>query len=83
VVNILLIDSMGVVSAAAEGSSSNTFGSVLLPIVAVVGFLAAAGLGSVAWYNSKRPMGWQNKKRPGFVPKVEESETPGLGNPNP
>jgi hypothetical protein len=62
--------------------ASNAFGTILLPIVVVVGFAAAVGLGSIAWYNSKRPMGWQDKERPDFVPKVEESETPGLGDPN-
>jgi hypothetical protein len=79
--NILIIQSIAIMADAAE--SSNEFGAVLLPIVLIVGFLAAAGLGSLAWYNSKRPMGWQDKKRPSFVPKVEESETPGLGDPKP
>jgi hypothetical protein len=79
--NFLIIRSIATMAEAAE--SSNEFGSFLLPTVLIVGFLAATGLGSLAWYNSKRPMGWQDKKRPSFVPKVEESETPGLGDPNP
>lgn len=42
-----------------------------------VGFIAAVGLGSIAFYNSKRPVGWENKARPNFVPKVntEDSES--------
>jgi hypothetical protein len=54
-------------------AASNEFSTVLLPIVIVVGISAAIGLGSVAWYNSKRPMGWEDKKRPNFIPKIEES----------
>lgn len=38
----------------------------------VVGFIAAVSLGSIAWYNSKRPVGWQDKERPDFVPKVDK-----------
>jgi putative exporter of polyketide antibiotics len=77
----LIIQSIATMAEAAE--NSNAFGAFFLPMVFIVGFLAAAGLGSLAWYNSKRPMGWQDKKRPSFVPKVEKSETPGLGDPNP
>jgi hypothetical protein len=79
--NTLILHKIATLAVAAE--NSNEFGAVLLPIVGIVGFIAAAGLGSVAWYNSKRPMGWQDKERPSFVPKVEESDTPGLGDPNP
>lgn len=39
--------------------------------VYVVGFIAAVGIGSFAWYNSKRPAGWENAERPGFVPKMD------------
>ena len=45
--------------------------SISLVIVGIVGFIAAAGIGSIAWYNSKRPLGLEDKKRPDFVPKVE------------
>jgi hypothetical protein len=38
--------------------------------VYVVGFIAAVSLGSLAWYNSRRPAGWEDKDRPGFVPDV-------------
>lgn len=42
--------------------------------VYVVGFIAAVTLGSIAWYNSKRPPGWEGKERPDVVPKVETKE---------
>ncbi len=43
-------------------------------LVYVVGFIAAISIGSIAWYNSKRPPGWENKDKPGFVPKVNANE---------
>lgn len=45
-----------------------------LVIVYVVGFIAAVTLGSVAWYNSKRPAGWEDKDKPDFVPTVKPEE---------
>lgn len=45
-----------------------------LVLVYVVGFIAAVTLGSVAWYNSKRPAGWENKEKPDFVPTVDAEE---------
>ncbi|HAG83419.1 MAG TPA: hypothetical protein DCL61_20300 [Cyanobacteria bacterium UBA12227] len=50
-------------------------------LVYVVGFIAAVTIGSIAWYNSKRPVGWEDKERPNMVPKVEKEKTPGLGEP--
>jgi hypothetical protein len=46
--------------------------------VYVVGFIAAVSIGSIAWYNSKRPVGWEDKERPDAVPEVKKEETPGL-----
>ncbi|MEQ9359113.1 MAG: hypothetical protein RIG63_00995 [Coleofasciculus chthonoplastes F3-SA18-01] len=43
-------------------------------LVYVIGFIAAVVLGSIAWYNSKRPAGWENKERPDIVPKVDTPE---------
>ncbi|CDN15202.1 hypothetical protein RintRC_3159 [Richelia intracellularis] len=40
----------------------------------VVGFIAAVTIGSIAWYNSKRPPGWENKGRPDFIPPVNEED---------
>lgn len=41
-------------------------------LVLIIGFIAAAGIGSIAWYNSKRPVGWKNKERPDVVPKIDK-----------
>ncbi len=41
-------------------------------LVLIAGFIAATTIGSIAWFNSKRPPGWQDKDRPDFVPKVEK-----------
>ena len=40
-------------------------------IVYVVGFIAAVTIGSIAWYNSKRPAGWEEAERPDFIPDVK------------
>jgi hypothetical protein len=50
-------------------------------IVYVVGFIAAVTIGSIAWYNSKRPPGWESKERPDFVPKIDQEANPGVGEP--
>ena len=39
--------------------------------VYVVGFVAAVAIGSIAWYNSKRPAGWEGRDRPDIVPEVK------------
>jgi hypothetical protein len=41
-------------------------------IALVVGFIAATTIGSIAWYNSKRPVGWEDKERPDIVPKIDK-----------
>ena len=38
----------------------------------VIGFIAAVTIGSIAWYNSKRPAGWEDKERPDVVPNVDK-----------
>ena len=43
-------------------------------LVYVVGFIAAVSIGSIAWYNSKRPPGWEDKQRPDVVPEVDASD---------
>ncbi|MEO1069659.1 MAG: hypothetical protein AAFW95_11150 [Cyanobacteria bacterium J06638_6] len=43
-------------------------------LVYVVGFVAAVAIGSIAWYNSKRPAGWEDKEKPDFVPTVKTEE---------
>jgi hypothetical protein len=50
-----------------------------LPIILlIVGFVAAVTLGSVAWYNSKRPPGWEDTDKPDVVPDItsEQKEWP-------
>ena len=49
--------------------------------VYIVGFIAAVTIGSIAWYNSKRPAGWESRERPDFVPKVDKDDTPGVSEP--
>ena len=46
--------------------------SISLGLVVAVGFAAAVIIGSIAWYNSKRPAGWEGKERPDVVPKIEK-----------
>ncbi|MEB3887338.1 photosystem II assembly protein Psb35 [Lyngbya sp. CCY1209] len=41
-------------------------------LVLIFGFIAAASIGSIAWYNSKRPIGWKDKERPNVVPDIEK-----------
>ncbi|MGI8933977.1 MAG: photosystem II assembly protein Psb35 [Phormidesmis sp.] len=43
-----------------------------LTTVAIVGFIAATTIGSIAWQNSKRPVGWEDKERPDIVPDVKK-----------
>ncbi|MEB3233494.1 MAG: hypothetical protein VKJ64_20975 [Leptolyngbyaceae bacterium] len=45
-------------------------------LVYVVGFIAAVGIGSLAWYNSKRPAGWEAAKRPDNIPDLSKSINP-------
>jgi len=50
-------------------------GNLWIPIgVVVLGFVAAVTIGSIAWYNSKRPAGWENTQRPDYIPKVSEED---------
>ena len=46
--------------------------SVSLGFVIAIGFAAAVTIGSIAWYNSKRPAGWEDKGRPDIVPEIEK-----------
>ncbi|TVP60991.1 MAG: hypothetical protein EA343_15835 [Nodularia sp. (in: Bacteria)] len=66
---------------AAEAAAKGSHFPLAFTLVYVVGFIAAVTIGSIAWYNSKRPAGWESKERPDFVPKVEKEETPGVGEP--
>ncbi len=44
-------------------------------LVYVVGFIAAVTIGSIAWYNSKRPPGWEDRERPNIIPKVKSPDS--------
>ncbi|MGD1930688.1 MAG: photosystem II assembly protein Psb35 [Leptolyngbyaceae cyanobacterium] len=53
-----------------QAASAPYFSSIA--VVGIVGFIAAVSIGSIAWYNSKRPAGWENKERPDIIPNVEK-----------
>jgi hypothetical protein len=63
------MDMVFFLGAAAGGGLPSAF-----VLVYVVGFIAAVAIGSIAWYNSKRPAGWENKEKPDFIPKVKGAE---------
>lgn len=67
--------------AASEAVGNTPHFPVSATLVYIVGFIAATTIGSIAWYNSKRPVGWENKQRPDIVPEVKKDETPGIGEP--
>lgn len=52
------------------GTESYSFS---LGLVALVGFLTVVIVGSIAWYNSKRPAGWENAERPDIVPDIDKA----------
>ena len=52
---------------------------IYFTLVYVVGFIVAVTIGSIAWYNSKRPPGWENAERPKIVPKINTSELSDVG----
>jgi hypothetical protein len=60
--------------AAIDKASYNGYLQTILTFVGIGGFLAATILGSIGWYNSKRPAGWESSETPGWVPKVAEKE---------
>jgi len=62
----------------ADAASTGMQFPVSFTAVYVFGFIAAVSIGSIAWYNSKRPPGWEGKDRPDAVPEVKKEETPGL-----
>lgn len=62
----------------ADAASAGMQFPVSFTAVYIVGFIAAVSIGSIAWYNSKRPPGWEGKDRPDTIPEVKKEETPGL-----
>ncbi|MGG6294851.1 photosystem II assembly protein Psb35 [Leptolyngbya sp. AN02str] len=61
---------MDVTATGAQGSFPWLFTAVY-----VVGFIAAVSIGSVAWYNSKRPPGWEDQERPNIVPDIQTDDS--------
>ena len=39
----------------------------MLYAVGATGFVAAIGIGSIAWYNSKKPAGWESAESPSWA----------------
>ena len=64
-----------------EAATNTPHFPLYFTLVYIVGFIAAVSIGSIAWYNSKRPVGWEDKSRPNIVPEVKKDETPGVGTP--
>lgn len=57
---------------AADVANSASHFPVSATLALVIGFIAAAAIGSIAWYNSKRPTGWEDKERPDIVPDIDK-----------
>ncbi|ACC79689.1 photosystem II assembly protein Psb35 [Nostoc punctiforme] len=53
-------------------SQGNSSYSIVLTGLLGLGFIAAVTIGSIAWYNSKRPVGWEEKERPNVVPEIDK-----------
>lgn len=68
-INLLFTYFLTDISVGSEATSSY---SAVLTGLFVVGFIAAVSIGSIAWYNSKRPVGWEDKERPDIVPEVDK-----------
>ena len=62
---------MYLLEVATEAAANVSHFPVAAIVVLVVGFIAATTIGSIAWYNSKRPAGWEDKERPNAVPKID------------
>jgi hypothetical protein len=43
-------------------------------LVYAVGFVAAVVIGLIAFFNSKRPVGWEDAKRPDIIPDLSKDE---------
>lgn len=67
---LILLETAAEAAAQATNPTSEP-AAISLYFVYIVGFIAAAVLGSIAWYNSKRPPGWEDKQRPDAVPEID------------
>ncbi|MGB3510760.1 MAG: hypothetical protein WBA93_16305 [Microcoleaceae cyanobacterium] len=62
---------MYLLEVATEAAANASHFPVAAVAVLVIGFIAATTIGSIAWYNSKRPPGWEDKERPDVVPEID------------
>lgn len=69
--------SLFIAEVASKVASNTPHFPISATAVLIVGFIAAVTIGSIAWYNSKRPPGWEDKERPDAVPKID-SKNPGV-----
>lgn len=40
-------------------------------LVMLTGLVSSVFIGLIAWYNSKRPPGWEDAQRPDYIPKLD------------
>lgn len=65
---------MNILMQAEAATEANGGFPISFTAVYVVGFIAAVTIGSIAWYNSKRPAGWEGQDRPDWVPEVDTKQ---------
>lgn len=61
-----------------DKANYNSYLQTALTFVGIGGFLAATILGSIGWYNSKRPAGWEDSQTPDWVPDIKEKTQNGV-----
>jgi hypothetical protein len=64
---------MALLSEVTNLSADTATYSISLSLVVAMGFVVAVSVGSIAWYNSRRPTGWEDKERPDIVPDINSS----------
>jgi hypothetical protein len=63
---------MNILLAVVDKATYDWYLQATLVLLAVGGFVAATVIGSIGWYNSKRPAGWEDSYVPGWVPRVKQ-----------
>ncbi|MDW8203104.1 MAG: hypothetical protein RML75_18065 [Cyanobacteriota bacterium SKYGB_h_bin112] len=53
----------------ANGAMRDNFTPYIL--VMLTGLVSSVFIGLIAWYNSKRPPGWEDAQRPSYIPKLD------------
>lgn len=54
-----------------DKASYDSYLQTALLAVGIGGFFAATIIGSIGWYNSKRPAGWEASDKPDWVPDLD------------